>query len=107
MPPVVGGSGAAAAGIITRKRKRIFRAFEEHGATSPETARSLVEVGLSDSLLVHVMNLRHVIVDVGGDRFYLDTQRAKALERTQRVVALVSIVVVAALLVLMWRMGLL
>ena len=107
MPPVVGGSGAAAAGIIARKRKKIINAFKEHGATSPETARSLVEVGLSDSPLAHVMSLRHVIVNVGGDRFYLDTERAKAVERTQRVVVLISILAVAAIFVFLWRMGIL
>ena len=106
MAPVVSGSGAVAAGVIARKRKRIIRAFREHGATSPETARSLVEVGLSDGVLVHVMKLRHVIVNVGGDRFYLDQARDQAVERTRRVVVVVAALVVAAVIILLWRMGL-
>ncbi|MFH1688912.1 MAG: hypothetical protein ABIE42_01580 [Candidatus Eisenbacteria bacterium] len=95
------------AGVVARKRKRIIRAFREHGATSPETAKSLVEVGLSDGFLVHVMKLRHVIVNVGGDRFYLDTAREQAVERTRRVVLAVVVLLVAAIIVVLWRMSLL
>lgn len=107
MAVVVSSSGAVAAGGVARKRKKIVRAFRENGATSPETARSLVEVGLSYSLLVHVMKLRHVIVNVGGDRFYLDTEREREVERARRVVALVSVLALAAIIVFLWRMGLL
>lgn len=107
MLPGVTASGAVAAGVVARKRKRIIRAFREHGAKSPEMARSLVEVGLSEGLLVHVLKLRHIIVDVGGDRFFLDIARERAVERARRVVAAVVVLVVAAVLIVMWRMGLL
>jgi len=105
MLPGVTGTGAVAAGVVARKRKRIIRAFREHGATSPEMARSLVEVGLSDNLLVHVMKLRHIIVNVGGDRFYLDTAREREVERTRMVVAAVFVLAVVLVIVMMWRMG--
>jgi len=104
--PVVSGSGAVAAGVIARKRRRIVRAFREHGATSPETARSLADVGLSEGLLLHVMKLKHLIVSVGGDRFYLDTARERAVDRTRRVVIAVLALVVAVVFVVLWRMGL-
>ncbi len=107
MLPVATTSGAVAAGVVARKRKRIIRAFRENGATSPGTARTLMEVGLSEGFLVHVLKLRHVIVGVGGDRFYLDTERERAVERARRVVVLVSVFAVAAIIVFMWRMGLL
>ena len=102
----VSGSGAVTAGIVTRKRRKIVRAFREHGATSPETARSLVEVGLSEGLLLHVMKLKHLIVNVGGDRFYLDTAREQAVERTRRAVVAVVALVVVVIVVVLWRMGL-
>lgn len=100
------GSGAVAAGIIARKRRTIVRAFREHGATSPETARSLTELGLSEGPLLHGMRLRHVIVDVGSDRFYLDTAREQAVDRTRRVVVAVVALVAVAIVVVLWRMGL-
>ena len=99
------GSGAVAAGVIARKRRRIVRAFKKHGATSPETARSLTDVGLSEGLLVHVMKLKHLIVSVGGDRFYLDTAREQAVERTRRVVVAVVALVVVVIVVVLWRLG--
>jgi hypothetical protein len=84
----------------------MIQAFKEHGATSPETARSLTEVGLSEGLLLHVMKLKHLIVSVGGDRFYLDTAREQASERTRRVVIAVLALVVVVIVVVLWRMGL-
>lgn len=52
------------------------------------------------------MKLRHVIVNVGGDRFYLDTARDQAVERTRRVVVVAAVLVVAIVIILLWRMGL-
>ena len=106
MAPVVSGSGAVAAGVVARKRRKIIRAFREHGATSPETARTLAEVGLSEGPLLHVMKLRHVIVDVGGDRFYLDNAREQAAARTRGVVVAVVAFVIVAIVVVLWRMDL-
>jgi len=105
MAPVASGSGAVAAGIIARKRRKIVRAFKEHGAISSETARSLADVGLSEGLLIHVMKLKHLIVSVGGNRFYLDTAREQAVDRTRRVVVAVIALVVVAIVIVLWRMG--
>ena len=102
----VSGSGAVTAGIVARKRRKMVRAFREHGATSPETAKSLTDIGLSEGLLPHVMKLKHLIVNAGGDRFYLDTAREQAVERTRRVVVAVVAVVVVVVVVVLWRMGL-
>jgi len=101
----VSGSGAVAAGIVARKHRKIVRAFREHGATSPEKARTLADVGLSDGLLLHVMKLKHLIVSVGGDRFYLDTAREQVIDRTRRVVVAVIALVVVVIVVVLWRMG--
>lgn len=106
MAPPASGSGAVAAGLIARKRRKIIRAFREHGATSPETARSLAEVGLSEGLLLHVMKLRHLIVNVGGGRFYLDAARERAVERSRRVAIAVVTLVVVVVVIVLWRMGL-
>jgi hypothetical protein len=100
------GSGAVAAGAVARKRRRMIRAFREHGATSPETARTLADVGLSEGPLLHIMKLKHLIVDVGDDRFYLDTVREQAVARTRRVVIAVVAFVVVVIVVVLWRMGL-
>ena len=100
------GTGAVAAGVVARRRRKLIRAFREHGATSPETARSLTEIGLSEGPLVHIMKLKHVIVNVGGDRFYLDTAREQATERARRVVVAVAALVVVIVVVVLWRMGL-
>ena len=84
----------------------MIRAFREHGATSPETARTLADVGLSEGPLLYVLKLKHLIVSVGGDRFYLDTAREQAMDRSRRVVVAVVALVVVVVVVVLWRMGL-
>ncbi len=51
------------------------------------------------------MKLKHLIVSVGGDRFYLDTAREQVIDRTRRVVVAVIALVVVAIVIVLWRMG--
>ena len=106
MAPPASGSGAVAAGLIARKRKRIIRAFRESGAIGPDTAKSFGEVGLSRSLLVHSLKLRHILVDVGGDRFYLDTAREREVARARKLTVAAIVVVVVIVVIVLWRLGL-
>ncbi len=105
MTPPASSSGALVAGIVAMKRRRIVRAFRNHGATSPETAMPLSEVGLSNKPLVRAMKRRRVIVDAGGDRFYLDNAREREVARTRRAFLVAVLVVVVVALLVFWRMG--
>lgn len=99
--PVAGGSAPIAAAAISRKRRRIIRAFLEAGATGPGTAKTLDEVKLSKSLLLHIQKLRGVVVELAGGRYYLDVERNREVERFRRILVLcVAVLAVAAALVL-------
>lgn len=81
------GLGPIGPAIIARKRRHLLATFRRHGATSPATARTLDELGLGHGMLVRVQEHRHVLVDAGGGRFYLDEEREAAVARTRRLLA--------------------
>ncbi len=105
MAPVVSGSGAVGAALVARKRRIIVRTFVEAGATSPETAKTLDALGLRRNLLIHLLRRRHVLVDVGGGRFYLDVVREQEAAGTRRVVAAVIALCVVLAFLALWRTG--
>jgi hypothetical protein len=49
-----------------------MRRFHAAGAISPQTAVSLDQVGIRDSLIFRYLRSRHVIVEAGARRFYID-----------------------------------
>ena len=88
--------------VIAIKRRRIIRAFREAGATSPGSAKTLDEIGLHHSLLVHVQKLRRVLIEVEAGRFYLDESRYRSVQR-MRFLAIAAWLVVIAALILVFR----
>lgn len=100
IPPGLGPIGPA---IIARKRRHLIAAFRTHGATSPATARTLEELGLGHGTLVRIQEHRHVLVDAGNGRFYLDEAREAAVSRTRRLL-LGAILLLAIGAVLMSQM---
>lgn len=98
-------SSAVPAAIIAKKRKAIIRAFREAGATHRDAAKTLSEVGLPPSLLAEVLKLRRVLVEVGGGRFYLDSQREEEVAHARLAAAGVIVVVLLIALFVLWRMG--
>lgn len=98
-------TGAVPAAVVARKRKAIIAAFREAGATHPDAARTLEDVGLPPTLLSEVLRLRNVLVEVDEGRFYLDTQREEETARTRGVVAAVLVVALLVVLFVLWRNG--
>ncbi len=98
-------TGAVPAAVVARKRKAIIAAFREAGATHPDAARTLQDVGLPPTLLTEVLKLRHVLVEVDGGRFYLDAEREEETARTRGVFAAVLITALLAVLFVLWRTG--
>ncbi len=98
-------TGAVTAAVVARKRKAIIAAFREVGATHPDAARTLQEVGLPPTLLTEVLKLRHVLVEVDGGRFYLDTEREEETARTRAVIATALIIALLVVLFVLWRIG--
>lgn len=79
---------SAGAGTVAQLRvKEIARIFEDAGATSPETAKTLVDLGLDAgsplgvflssvgrATVIHLMML-HGHIRAVGDRYYLDVEK--------------------------------
>lgn len=90
------------AAIVAKKRRRVIRAFAQAGATSPETAKTLEELGVHDSLILQVQKMRGVIVPVDGERFYLDEARELEVARKRRAIVLIAVAVILVLAWLLW-----
>ena len=84
--------------IVSKKRRRIIRAFRKAKALSAESAMSLDEIGLSKNLILEIQKLGGVIVKVGQDRYYLDENREAEITRFRRVFVLALVVVVSIII---------
>ena len=78
----------AIAAVIRRKEREVVDDFRRAGATSPTTAKSLADVGLSDSWPVRRLQRRAVIREPEPGIMYLDEEVWEAVRRTRRRVAL-------------------
>jgi hypothetical protein len=76
----------------------LVRRFEEAGALSPDSARSLERIGLADDRTVHRLRERLVIRHAEGDRFYVDEEVWAALRKRRRRHASVAAIVALALI---------
>ncbi|MEI2719993.1 MAG: hypothetical protein V9E87_07600 [Gemmatimonadales bacterium] len=99
------GLGPIGPAIIARKRRHLIAAFRGQGATSPASARTLDELGLGHGMLVRIQEHRHVLVDAGEGRFYLDEAREAAVSRIRRLMLGAVVLVVAAGAVLLSQRG--
>ena len=78
----------AIAAVIRRKEREVVDDFRRSGATSPTTAKSLQDIGLSDSWPVRRLQRRAVIREPEPGVMYLDEEVWAAVRRTRRRVAL-------------------
>jgi hypothetical protein len=76
-----------------------MRRFHDAGALSPATAATLHHVGVRDSLVLRYLRSRGVIVDAGGERFYLDPDAERKF-RQRRFVFTTSVLAVALAVIL-------
>ena len=84
--------------VIHHFQNRVMGRFHGAGATSPETARKLEEIGQRESLVFKYLCARGVIVQAGGGLYYLDPVGERRFRKRRfRLVATVLGVVLAAL----------
>jgi hypothetical protein len=88
-----------AAVVISKKRRLIISAFQDAGATSPENAKLLEDIGLSKGVLLDVQKLRGVLVEVAPNCFYLDEEREREAARFRRMLV---VVLLALVVVIIW-----
>ena len=72
------------------------------GATSPQQARTLEELGISRGFVLRRLRERAVIRQAGADRFYLDEESWAAVRRVRRravhVTWVIALIIVLAVL---------
>ncbi|MEO6212301.1 MAG: hypothetical protein ABIP65_01620 [Vicinamibacterales bacterium] len=80
------------------KERRMVRRFEEAGALSPDSARSLEQLELPAGRVLRRLRERLVIRQVNGDRFYIDQEAWAMLRKRRRRHASVAAIAAAALI---------
>ncbi len=86
--------GTSAAAVILIKERHIVAAFERVGATSPERAVTLEELGVANRLAARKLKARAVLREAAPGRFYLDLPSWQALRRLRRRMVTVVLVLV-------------
>jgi hypothetical protein len=84
---------------ILRQERTVVRRFQEAGAVSPATAKSLDELQPGHRLALHRLRNRAVIREAQPDRFYLDQEVWEAVSRTRRRVSLAVLALIILLFI--------
>ncbi len=94
-------SGAA----IILKQNKLMRTFRDAGAVSPDTARSVQELGVRNSWVFRRLVSRGVFILVGTERYYMDEQIAEAFvgQRRTRALVITALVLLAFVIWLLVR----
>jgi hypothetical protein len=89
------------AAFIIAKQNQYLRRFQEAGAISPDTAKSLVQVGCRDSRMFQRMVRREVIWQAVPGKYYLDVEAAQAFRKARRERALNALLIVLVITVVL------
>ena len=84
---------------ILRHERKVVRRFNEAGAVSPATAKTLDDLQPGHRLAVHRLRNRAVIREAQPDCFYLDQEVWEAVSRTRRRVSLAVLALIILLFV--------
>jgi hypothetical protein len=84
---------------ILRQERTVVRRFQEAGAVSPATAKSLDELQPGHRLALYRLRNRAVIREAQLDRFYLDQEVWEAVSRTRRRVSLAVLALIILLFI--------
>lgn len=88
--------------VLLGRERRLVSTFAARGATSPESARTLQELGVSDGLILHRLEKRAVVRRADG-RYYLDEKSWEAVRRgRRRAVSVLGAIVLAVVLILLF-----
>jgi hypothetical protein len=89
------------ADVMAKKWRSFFEAFRTSSATSPNSAKTLSEIGIKDSNLLQIQFRRKVIVSIHNDKYYLDEGRLKQVNRLRNRLALIPFVVIVIFLLVL------
>jgi t-SNARE complex subunit (syntaxin) len=87
------------AAFIIAKQNQYLTRFEVAGATSPDTAKDLEQVGCHDSRLFQRLVRRNVIRQTPQGKYYLDIDAAQRFRRARRNRALVALIIILIIMV--------
>ena len=90
--------------VIVMAQNRAMRRFAEAGATAPEHAVRMADLGVRRSWSVGRMIVHGVFVPVGDERFYIDLDAAarfRALRLRRMLICLVACLLLAAAILLL------
>ena len=91
-----------AATVILGKERRMVSRLRMAGATRPEQARTLEELGISRGLVLRRLRERAVVRQAGPDRYYLDEPSWEVVRRSRRraihISWLIGLIIVLAVL---------
>lgn len=93
------GSAVVVAAVV-RQQREIVEVLQGARATSPETARDPIELGLDHDRIFRGLIDRAVIRDAGNGRYYVDEPSWRALGRTRRRGAFIAVAIALAILAL-------
>lgn len=95
-------SGAPIGVIITARRRRIVRKFEERQAVSAGSARTLADLNVSDSRHVQKLKDAGVLSATSDGRYYLNVDRWAELREDRRRRAMMLLALVGLLVLVYW-----
>ena len=82
-----------------RERRRIVAAFRKAGALAPEHAKTLVQLGLSDSRIMRNFVDRRIVREVRAGDFYLDDDAYRQYRAMMLRWMIVPLAIAAALVI--------
>ena len=80
--------------LALRVRQAVSR-FRVAGATTPENARSLADLGVRNGVAVKLLRRRDILVDAGSERYYLDEAGYERSRKRRRIILAVMLAVAA------------
>ena len=83
----------SAAAIVIASQNRYLRAFQRAGATAPERACNLADLGLRDSRVFRGLLRRGYVVAAAGG-YYVNLARVAERRRRARILAAISLIAV-------------
>lgn len=89
--------GASVAAVIAAKERGIVAQFRDAGATSPQLARTSLDIGVYENIGFMRLRRREVIREANPGFFYLDEGVWAAVRRTRRRTAIAVVTMVIML----------
>lgn len=82
--------------VVAAKIKKYFRRYEEAGATSPESAKTLQSLGLHGGFLFHRLVRQGVFIETKKDFYYVSRERYESfkVQRRKKAMMILGIIVI-------------